>query len=118
MFQSRGRRRAAGSHPAINGKGKRHQRVPEEQALDLRQRQDTLDDTRTLGIEKMRTMPEDLTHDALPPGLVEKGGFLAGFNERVPAIDGPRVVGIQAADADRHGRYGSKPGHFLAAAVH
>jgi hypothetical protein len=89
----------AGRHPAIDRKGQRDQRVPEEQAFHLRQRQYPLDPHRHARRKKMRAMTEDLAQDSLPAGLVEKGGFRTRFNEGVPACQRSRVVGFQALDA-------------------
>jgi hypothetical protein len=116
QFQRLGGCRTGGRHPAIDRKGQGDQRVPEEQAFHLCQRQYPLDHTGTLGEKKVCAMTEDLAQDSLPAGLVEKGGLRTRFNEGVPACQRSRVVRVQALDAKDS--WAGRTGHYPDAGVH
>jgi hypothetical protein len=58
QFQRLGRCRVAGRDATVDGKRQRDQRVAEEQAFHLRQRQNPFDHPRPLRVKKMRSMAE------------------------------------------------------------
>ena len=91
-FQRRGGLVVVGGHAGIHRKRQAHQRMAEQQALDLRQRQHADDLPCPLGIQVERGVAEDVADQALPGGAVEEGGLRAPEHEGVP----PR----------RHGRVG------------
>ena len=68
----------------VDGEGKGNQRVTEQDALDVRERQHAFDAPGPLHIQKMRAMAKDLGDDLLPAGAMEKRRAAASCDESVP----------------------------------
>jgi hypothetical protein len=75
--------------------------VPEEQALDLGERQDADDLPAALGEQVTRAMPEAALEDRAPAGAMEERRLAAVLDECLPAR---RILGHEVPYADRrHG---------------
>ena len=74
-----------GGDAAIDAEWQGRQRMTEEPALDLGQRQHGNDLAIALGKQEERTVTKHRAHDLLPGRQVKEGGLRAGTHEGVPA---------------------------------
>ena len=93
-------------HAAIDGEGQARQRLAEEHALDMRQRQHAGDAALLLRVQEVGLMSKHLQHDVLPAGAVEEGGLRACQHKGVPQRSAADVSGRKTFD----GGHGSQLG--------
>src|SRR5690606_1800915 len=93
LEQWRGRRVSGDS--AVRAEGQRHERVPEEQASNLRERQYRDDVAAALRVEVPRAVTELLLEELRPRGKMEERRVGADAHERVPTLP---IAGRQQSD--------------------
>ncbi len=77
--------RIGGNDASIDTERRRHQGMAEEQALDLRERQNSADFPAALRVQIVRPVPEGSSQHVLPFGQVKEGALGVLVHERIPA---------------------------------
>ena len=85
----------------------RHQRIAEQKAVHMGERQNTLQHTILLRIEEVGAMPEHVGNDFLPPGPVKKRRPFAGMHKRIPTPRSGAVIALKSLD--RRHRFLARP---------
>lgn len=71
-------------HAAIDSERQAGQRIAEQRALDMRQRQHARDAALIVRVKKVRVVAEHVPHEMLPATAVEEGGVERCLDEGVP----------------------------------
>ena len=103
--------------PAVDGERQRHQRMPEQQAVDLRQRQDAGYLAASLGEQVVGSVPEHALDDVAPSDAMKERRVGTARNEVIqrarsslrerPYLERPvhckpiRIVGVHAASRSK-----------------
>ena len=93
---------AVGRHAAVDGERQADQRVAEQQALHVRQRQHAFDAAVGFGVQEVRVVAEDLAQDLLPAGAVEEGGL----GQAMTKASQRRAAAASCTDRRLDGRHG------------
>ncbi len=100
LLQRQGRFLVAGGHAAVDAEGQAHQRMAEEQALDLGQRQHADDLAGTLRVEEIAAMAELLFDQPEPGGAMEEACAGAGQDKGIPGLGNSSVMRRKALDGE------------------
>src|SRR5262245_43519169 len=105
--EERDRRRVSRRDAAVHAKRQRHERVAEEETLDLREGQNADEAPRALREQVIGAVTEAVRDDFLPARAMEERRLQAARDERVPARE---IAVRREADLDTGGELGGEIG--------